>query len=139
MHRSIPLRFSYLIEFRTGALEQILRTGREKDAEALLAAEKETSRLLEELEKTNKEVVNLGQQVSSLQDINKRLQEYNTSLQQYNSKLQSDATIAAEATSRTLKEKAAIMETLSALRGHTSALQDQLDSTKVHARSREKF
>ncbi|CAM6126329.1 unnamed protein product [Calypogeia fissa] len=115
---------------KTEADNENLRKAREKDAEALLAAEKETSRLLEEVDKTSKEVANLSQQVGSLQDINKRLQEYNTSLQQYNSKLQSDATIAAEATSRTLKEKAAIMETLSALRGHTSALQDQLDTTK---------
>lgn len=73
----------------------------------------------------------VGYQVSSLQDINKRLQEYNTSLQQYNSKLQADASNAAEANSRIQKEKAAIMENLSTLRGTTNSLNVQLATAKV--------
>jgi len=72
-------------------------------------------------------------QVVSLQDINKRLQEYNTSLQQYNSKLQADASNAAEAISRIQKEKAAIMENLSTLRGTTTSLNAQLATAKVDA------
>lgn len=70
-------------------------------------------------------------QVSSLQDINKRLQEYNTSLQQYNSKMQAEASNAAEAISRTQKEKAAIMENLSTLRGTTTSLNTQLNAAKA--------
>jgi kinesin family protein C1 len=70
-------------------------------------------------------------QVSSLQDINKRLQEYNTSLQQYNSKMQEETSNAAEALSRTQKEKAAIMENLSTLRGTTTSLTTQLAAAKA--------
>ncbi|KAL2609961.1 hypothetical protein R1flu_028534 [Riccia fluitans] len=109
--------------------ENLLRA-REKDADSMQALDRDISRITQELDKSTKENANLGQQVSSLQDINKRLQEYNTSLQQYNSKLQSDTTAAVEAMTRTQKEKAAIMETLSSLRGHTSVLQDQLESSK---------
>ena len=70
-------------------------------------------------------------QVISLQDINKRLQEYNTSLQQYNSKMQEETSNAAEALSRTQKEKAAIMENLSTLRGTTTSLTTQLTAAKA--------
>ena len=66
-----------------------------------------------------------------MQDINKRLSEYNTSLQDYNSKLQNDASSAAEENAKTQREKLTILETLGAIRVSVSALQKQLDTTKV--------
>lgn len=70
-------------------------------------------------------------QVISLKEMYKRLQEYNTSLQQYNSKLQTDLSAANESLTRVEKEKLAIVENLSSLRGHYNSLQDQLTSTRV--------
>lgn len=61
----------------------------------------------------------------------KRLQEYNTSLQQYNSKLQTELPTVNEALKRVEKEKAAVVENLSTLRGHYNALQDQFTLTRV--------
>ena len=63
----------------------------------------------------------------------KRLQEYNTSLQQYNSKLQTDLATANESQKRVEKEKLAIVENLSTLRGHYNSLQEQLTSSRVSA------
>ena len=70
-------------------------------------------------------------QVVALQDINKRLQEYNTSLQTYNSKLQTDAAAVTENLCRIQKEKTTMVETLSSLRGQNTALQEQLNQSKV--------
>lgn len=70
-------------------------------------------------------------QISSLNDMYKRLQEYNTSLQQYNSKLQSELAATNENLKRVEKEKAAVVENLSTLRGHYNSLQDQLTSSRV--------
>lgn len=53
------------------------------------------------------------------------------SLQQYNSRLQSDLEIANESHKRLETEKATIVESLSNVRGHNKALQDQLASLKV--------
>ena len=61
----------------------------------------------------------------------KRLQEYNTSLQQYNSRLQADLQAANVTLQRLEKEKSAIVENLSTLRGHHASLQDQLTSSRV--------
>lgn len=61
----------------------------------------------------------------------KRLQEYNTSLQQYNSKLQSELATTNETLKRVEKEKAAVVENLSTLRGHYTSLQDQLTTSRV--------
>lgn len=70
-------------------------------------------------------------QIISLNDMYKRLQEYNTSLQQYNSKLQSELNQTSETLSKVEREKAALMENLSNLRGYHDSQQDQLVSTKV--------
>lgn len=51
---------------RRGLLLQNLLKAREKDAETLQSAEKEISRLTEHLDKSNKEVANLLQQVRDL-------------------------------------------------------------------------
>ncbi|KAJ0799001.1 putative minus-end-directed kinesin ATPase [Helianthus annuus] len=61
----------------------------------------------------------------------KRLQEYNTSLQQYNSKLQTELNLTSETLNKVEREKAALMENLSNLRGYHESQQDQLVSTKV--------
>ncbi|KAF5814947.1 putative minus-end-directed kinesin ATPase [Helianthus annuus] len=61
----------------------------------------------------------------------KRLQEYNTSLQQYNSKLQAELNQTNEILKNVEKEKVAVLENLSNLRGYCTSLQDQLTATKV--------
>lgn len=61
----------------------------------------------------------------------KLLQEYNSSLQNYNTKLQNDIDTAHENIKRGEKEKAAIVENLSTLRGEFKSLQDQLASCRV--------
>jgi len=53
------------------------------------------------------------------------------SLQQYNSRLQFDLETVNEAHKRLETEKATIVESLSNVRGHNKALQDQLLSLKV--------
>lgn len=70
-------------------------------------------------------------QIQSLNDMYKRLQEYNTSLQQYNSRLQSELAATNEMLKRVEKEKAAVVENLSTLRGHYTSLQEQLTSSRV--------
>jgi kinesin family protein C1 len=112
-------------------LLQALLLAREKDAEALRAGEKDQANLQHSIETLQAELVTSAQQVGLLQDVNKRLQEYNTSLQQYNTKLQSEASSAVEVISRTQKEKVAIMENLSTLRGHSTALSSQLDTARA--------
>lgn len=72
-------------------------------------------------------------QIQSLNDMYKRLQEYNTSLQQYNSKLQSELAATNETLKRVEKEKNAVLENLSTLRGHYTSLQEQLTSSRVSA------
>ncbi|CAK9876044.1 unnamed protein product [Sphagnum jensenii] len=113
------------------AQKEALLLAREKDAEALRAGEKDQANLQHSIETLQAELVTSAQQVGLLQDVNKRLQEYNTSLQQYNTKLQSEASSAAEVISRTQKEKVAIMENLSTIRGHSTALSSQLDTAKA--------
>lgn len=73
-------------------------------------------------------------QIQSLNEMYKRLQEYNTSLQQYNSKLQSELASTNETLKRVEKEKAAVFENLSTLRGHYTSLQEQLSSSRVSFR-----
>jgi len=53
------------------------------------------------------------------------------SLQQFNTRLQSDVETSNEAIKRVEMEKATIVETLSNVRGHNKALQDQLASFRV--------
>lgn len=74
-------------------------------------------------------------QIQYLNDTYKRLQEYNTSLQQYNSRLQSELATTNETLKRVEKEKAAVVENLSTLRGHYTSLQEQLASSRVRPSS----
>ncbi|PKI72967.1 hypothetical protein CRG98_006667, partial [Punica granatum] len=101
------------------------------EAEARVAAERLQASLSEDLEKIRQEKQVADQQVVSLKETYKRLQEYNTSLQQYNTKLQTDLSSANESLTRVEKEKLAIVENLSTLRGHYNSLQDQLTSSRV--------
>ncbi|KAH9316110.1 hypothetical protein KI387_024737, partial [Taxus chinensis] len=102
----------------------------DQDLEALQIAGEERTKLSNEIDKLKNEVSVSNDQIKSLNDINKRLTEYNTSLQVYNSKLQDDAATATEENLKTKQEKAAIVETLSSVRGSAAALQTQLDSCK---------
>uniref|UniRef100_A0A5B6ZFD7 Kinesin-like protein n=1 Tax=Davidia involucrata TaxID=16924 RepID=A0A5B6ZFD7_DAVIN len=102
---------------------------REKEARA--AAEKLQASLSEELGRTQRENSSANQKISSLNDMYKRLQEYNTSLQQYNSKLQSELATTNETLKCVEKEKAAVVENLSTIRGHYNSLQDQLTSSRA--------
>lgn len=73
----------------------------------------------------------LNLQITSVSDMYKLLQEYNSSLQLYNSKLQTDLDASHETVKHGEKEKAAIAENLSTLRGQYMALEDQYTSCKV--------
>ncbi|XP_024526400.1 kinesin-like protein KIN-14N [Selaginella moellendorffii] len=110
--------------------KQELSLAHAKDVEALEVASEERTKLNEEIDKLQKEVAQCNHQLGTAQDVNRRLQEYNTSLQLYNSKLQSDAALATEENAKTQKEKAAIVETLGALRGNYAGLQTQLETAK---------
>ncbi|XP_057420290.1 kinesin-like protein KIN-14C [Lotus japonicus] len=102
-----------------------------KEKEARTAAEKVGNEKSAELEKVRDEKSVAEKKATSNEDLYKRSQEYNMSLQQYNSRLQSDLEIANESHKRLETEKATIVESLSNVRGHNKALQDQLASLKV--------
>ncbi|XAR56635.1 Minus-end-directed kinesin ATPase [Bertholletia excelsa] len=102
-----------------------------KEKEARTAAERLQASLSEELRSAQLENSSANQKISSLNDMYKRLQEYNTSLQQYNSKLQSELASTNETLKRVEKEKAAVVENLSTLRGHYNSLQDQLTLSRA--------
>nr|XP_043621864.1 kinesin-like protein KIN-14N [Erigeron canadensis] len=101
----------------------------EKDAR--MTAERSQASLTEDLEKALRESTSANQKIVSLNDMYKRLQEYNSSLQQYNSKLQTELNQTSETLGKVEREKAAIMEKLSKLRGYHDSQQDQLASTKA--------
>lgn len=102
-----------------------------REKEAKIAAEKLQASLADDLQKAHQEQQVSNQKISSLNDMYKRLQDYNTSLQQYNSKLQTELATANETMKRVEREKAAVVETLSTLRGHQNSLQDQLSSSRA--------
>ncbi|XP_047957308.1 kinesin-like protein KIN-14N [Salvia hispanica] len=102
----------------------------EREREAKLAAEKVQASLLEELKRTQEDNASNIQKIQSQNDMYKRLQEYNTSLQQYNSRLQSELNETNETLKHVEKEKAAVVENLSTLRGHHSSLQEQLATSR---------
>ncbi|PSS16235.1 Kinesin-like protein [Actinidia chinensis var. chinensis] len=102
-----------------------------KEKEDKATAERLQASLSEELRIAQRENSSSNQKISSLNDMYKRLQEYNTSLQQYNSKLQSELATTNETIKRVEKEKAAVVENLSTIRGHYNSLQDQLTSSRA--------
>ncbi|KVI10352.1 Kinesin, motor domain-containing protein, partial [Cynara cardunculus var. scolymus] len=130
-----------------------------KEKDARMSAERSLASLKEDLEKavresssanqkvdlnpTNSDIIFLSVlcvieesnmdlfQILSINDMYKRLQEYNTSLQQYNSKLQTELNQTSDTLKTVEREKAALTENLSKLRGYHASQQDQLASTKV--------
>ncbi|KAL8208989.1 hypothetical protein R6Q57_008401 [Mikania cordata] len=98
---------------------------------ARMTAERSQASLTEDLDKALREGSSSNQKILSLNDMYKRLQEYNTSLQQYNSKLQTELNQTSDTLNKVEREKAALMENLSNLRGYHESQQDQLASTKV--------
>ncbi|KAD5318048.1 hypothetical protein R6Q59_033364 [Mikania micrantha] len=98
---------------------------------ARMTAERSQASLTEDLDKALRESSSSNQKILSLNDMYKRLQEYNTSLQQYNSKLQTELNQTSDTLNKVEREKAALMENLSNLRGYHESQQDQLTSTKV--------
>ncbi|WCJ31303.1 kinesin 3 [Euphorbia peplus] len=101
-----------------------------KEKEARVKFEKSQAFLSEELAKVQGELQSANQRITSVNDMYKLLQEYNSSLQLYNTKLQTDLDTSLENVKRGEKEKAAIMENLSNLRGQFSSLQGQYTSCK---------
>ncbi|KAI3755848.1 hypothetical protein L1987_55657 [Smallanthus sonchifolius] len=102
-----------------------------KEKDARLSVEKSQAPILQELERAQRESSSANQKILSLNDMYKRLQEYNTSLQHYNSKLQSELNQTNEILKNVEKEKVAVLENLSNLRGCCTSLQDQLTATKA--------
>ncbi|KAH1087496.1 hypothetical protein GYH30_018859 [Glycine max] len=118
-----------IVKEESDKLEAINSYGKEKEART--EAEKVLDEKSAELEKVRDEKSVAVKKAISNEDLYKRSQEYNVSLQQYNSRLQSDLETANEAHKRLESEKATIVESLSNVRGHNKALQDQLVSLKV--------
>ncbi|XP_038689246.1 kinesin-like protein KIN-14N [Tripterygium wilfordii] len=110
------------------------------EKEVRISMEKLQANLTEELGKAQGELQSANQRIASINDMYKLLQEYNSSLQVYNSKLQTDLDAAHETIRRGEKEKAAIVENLSNLRGQYHSLQDQFISSKdfLHETTRQK-
>ncbi|KAE8728554.1 Kinesin-1 [Hibiscus syriacus] len=101
------------------------------EVEARFTAEKTIASLTDELQKAQQDIAAANERATSLDNTHKRLQEYILSLQQYNSKLITDLDIVRESLKRVEKEKLAIVENLSTLRGHCSSLQEQLTLSKA--------
>ncbi|KAK4797152.1 hypothetical protein SAY86_029478 [Trapa natans] len=101
-----------------------------KEREGRINTEKSQATLSEELSSAQQELSSANQRIASVNEMYKRLQEYNTSLQQYNCKLQSDLNTASENIKRIEKDKAAIVENLSHLKGQHISLQDQFSIIK---------
>ncbi|KAL3002569.1 hypothetical protein AAZX31_08G060900 [Glycine max] len=118
-----------IVKEESDKLEAINSYGKEKEART--EAEKVRDEKSAELEKVRDEKSVAVKKAISNEDLYKRSQEYNMSLQQYNSRLQSDLETVNEAHKRLETEKATIVESLSNVRGHNKALQDQLVSLKV--------
>ncbi|BAT73848.1 hypothetical protein VIGAN_01139200 [Vigna angularis var. angularis] len=127
--RKISCLEERIVKEESDKLEAINSYGKEKEVRT--KAEKVRDEKSAELEKVRDEKSVAEKKAISNEDLYKRSQEYNMSLQQYNSRLQFDLETVNEALKRLETEKAAIVESLSNLRGHNKALQDQLVSLKV--------
>ncbi|KAL1809078.1 hypothetical protein ACET3Z_026068 [Daucus carota] len=118
-----------LAEEESLKLDAIVSHKREKEARDEL--EKLQAALSEEHQRAKQEIMDINQKFASVNADHKRLQEYNKSLQHYNRQLQTDVATATESVKRIEKEKSAIVENLSTLRGHHKLLQEQLTSSKA--------
>lgn len=70
-------------------------------------------------------------QISSLNEMYKRLQDYITSLQQYNGKLHTELSTAEDDLKRVEKEKAAVVEDLSMIKGELALSKVSFFSQRV--------
>ncbi|KAH9803277.1 kinesin-like protein KIN-14N [Citrus sinensis] len=113
-------------EFNVAALDSLAR-----EKETRLNMERSHASLSEDLGKAQEELQSANQRIASINDMYKLLQEYNSSLQHYNTKLQKDIDAAHESIKRGEKEKSAIVENLSTLRGQYKSLQEQLSTYKA--------
>ncbi|KAK7368903.1 hypothetical protein VNO80_10936 [Phaseolus coccineus] len=102
-----------------------------KEKEARIEAEKVRDEKSAELEKVRDEKSVAEKQATFFEDEYNRSQAYNMNLQQYNSSLQFQLETCNEALKRVETEKATIVESLSNVRGHYKAVQDELSSLKV--------
>ncbi|MCD7473113.1 hypothetical protein HAX54_014736 [Datura stramonium] len=110
-------------------LEAVDSYSREKHARD--TAEKLQASVSEELKRAQQDNASANQKIQSLDNTYKGLQEYNRNLQDYNSRLQKDLGRVNETLKRVEKEKAAVVENLSGLRGHYTSLQEQLTSSRA--------
>lgn len=101
-----------------------------REKEARTASEKAQDALKEELARAEQNALNAIEKLKTQEEINKRLQEYNTSLQQYNTKLQNELKGSDDGKKQAEKEKTAILENLSTIRGHYNMLQKEFTSAK---------
>ncbi|EPS70906.1 hypothetical protein M569_03849 [Genlisea aurea] len=102
-----------------------------EEKEVRLAAERQQESVSADLKRSQEQCSDLNLKLKSLEDMHKRVQEYNKSLQQYNTKLQSDLNRTQENLQRVDKEKAAVVENLSSVRGQNSSLQEQIASSRA--------
>ncbi|KAF2285842.1 hypothetical protein GH714_008373 [Hevea brasiliensis] len=107
-------------ESRCADMEIMLKNKEEELNLIIVELRKSLSSLQEKVSKEESEKL-----IIAVNDMYKLLQEYNSSLQLYNSKLQTDLETAHETVKHGEKEKAAIVESLSHLRGQHQSLQDQ--------------
>ncbi|CAN4125258.1 unnamed protein product [Withania somnifera] len=110
-------------------LEAVNSYTREKHARDM--AEKLQASLFEELKIAQQDNASANQKIQSLNNMYKGLQEYNRNLQDYNSRLQKDLGTVNETLKCVEKEKAAVFENLSGLRGHYTSLQEQIASSRA--------
>ncbi|CAK9317669.1 unnamed protein product [Citrullus colocynthis] len=99
-----------------------------KEKEARLIMERSQASISEELTRAQRELSSANQKISSLNEMYKRLQDYITSLQQYNGKLHTELSTAEDDLKRVEKEKAAVVEDLSMIKGElalSKASQDE--------------
>ncbi|KAE9597118.1 hypothetical protein Lal_00007325 [Lupinus albus] len=129
LRRTITSLEERIVKEESDKLEAINCYKIEKEARSV--AEKVRDEKSAELEKVLDQKSVAEQKAISNEDLYNRSQEYNMSLQQYNSRLQSDLDTSNEAHKRLEIEKATIVESLSIVRGHNKALQDQLVSLKA--------
>ncbi|WVZ16546.1 hypothetical protein V8G54_009528 [Vigna mungo] len=129
LRKTISCLEERIVKEESDKLEAINSYGKEKEART--EAEKVRDEKSAELEKVRDEKSVAEKKAISNEELYKRSQEYNMSLQQYNSRLQFDIETVNEALKRLETEKATTVESLSNLRGHNKALQDQLVSLKV--------
>ncbi|KAL8119523.1 kinesin-like protein KIN-14C [Apium graveolens] len=129
LKQNIALLQNKLAEQESLKLDAINAHKREK--EAMEELEKVHASLIEEHQRAKHEIMDVNQKFASVNADHKRLQEYNKSLQHYNRQLQADVATANDSVKRIEKEKSAIVENLSTLRGHHNLLQEQLTSSKA--------